>query len=642
MPCINTNENCLDPGDVPECLKGLSLMEKRLISGQFGEKGLAIDFPVNMQQNIETLPHKFGKCNIITVSYRENKDIKPTHVVRKKNFEHASENVSEYDEFGTVNIDYDIPCTDLKKIINFDTPHLKLPKCNSSPVNAYDFENVFMRKRTKAIIIRLPRLPLSSDDYFFSLLMSFLPHRNDKDILFNHPSPFSHARDAFIAKKDQMKLDCLQSVTIIDEIENAVRFVQYSRIELMTCMNPATVELENDCNEELVSDISIPFNDSFLEKSNIVNSSEVNNTLSQSDEHHLHNLQISNMSEISKIKYPDSPKLYTSYIIITAKSEVGMCQPFEIPAIVKTNAPAMPGSQSSTLSLAIESPEKSIITVRRKITKETEKNVNGDKINVAAFVLIIHHGNNIKCEKNHSWFGYARRCSDIVYQHFEFIAVLYLTEAVMTLYLRDLCTDSILEIILKDGTAKTKVAIWDKMVGTIEKDQLVKLTNCRKRNYLQQHHQAVSFFPNDEELDDVSSDEDNNDEPATLQMPAGTILAVFEVDPYLSCSKSSCNNTKLITLKEENHYYMFCKHCTGRYNGSSANTFLRVIVLLEGEEITKKIMQSRGLDATIVFDKEEMLQRIMKVIPLEIRYTLINNTVKDIIFLAGCILHNLL
>ncbi|KAJ8321448.1 hypothetical protein KUTeg_001006 [Tegillarca granosa] len=166
------------------------------------------------------------------------------------------------------------------------------------------------------------------------------------------------------------------------------------------------------------------------------------------------------------------------------------------------------------------------------------------------------------------------------------------------------------------------------MVGTIEKDQLVKLTNCR-------------FFPNDEELDDVSSDEDNNDEPATLQMPAGTILAVFEVDPYLSCSKSSCNNTKLITLKEENHYYMFCKHCTGRYNGSSANTFLRVIVLLEGEEMSKKvtifapqykkIMQSRGLDATIVFDKEEMLQRIMKVIPVEIRYTLINNTVKDIV-----------
>lgn len=72
-------------------------MEKRLISkihvfltviilpvGQFGEKVLAVDFPVDIQNNIGILPHKFGTCSVMTVSYEENTDIKPTHLVRKK------------------------------------------------------------------------------------------------------------------------------------------------------------------------------------------------------------------------------------------------------------------------------------------------------------------------------------------------------------------------------------------------------------------------------------------------------------------------------------------------------------------------------------------------------------------------------
>ena len=35
------------------------------------------------------------------------------------------------------------------------------------------------------------------------------------------------------------------------------------------------------------------------------------------------------------------------------------------------------------------------------------------------------------------------------------------------------------EIFLKDKTGKTKIAIWDKMVNTVEKNQVIKLSNCR-------------------------------------------------------------------------------------------------------------------------------------------------------------------
>lgn len=187
IPKINTKYNKLDPGKIPSILKGLSLMEKRLISaihvfltiiilpgGQYAEKGLAIDFPVSVEKNMAILPNKFKNCNIITVSYGENKDKKPTHLVRKKeilgclkwlkanndiyknitidkNFysnmsenefmsESEKRNLSEYEEHGVVNINYDIPDFDIKNILNNNKNHVTLPKCSFSPVNAYDLK----------------------------------------------------------------------------------------------------------------------------------------------------------------------------------------------------------------------------------------------------------------------------------------------------------------------------------------------------------------------------------------------------------------------------------------------------------------------------------------------------------------------
>lgn len=102
-----------------------------------------------------------------------------------------------------------------------------------------------MRKRVKCVIIRLPKLPMFSDDYFYSLLMAFLPHRNEKDMLRgtdNSACPFENAREAFIAKKEKLPLEFLESLTVLDEIENAVRFIRMSKPELDISMNPVTTE----------------------------------------------------------------------------------------------------------------------------------------------------------------------------------------------------------------------------------------------------------------------------------------------------------------------------------------------------------------------------------------------------------------
>lgn len=61
--------------------------------------------------------------------------------------------------------------------------------------------------------------------------------------------------------------------------------------------------------------------------------------------------------------------LKQSYIAVTSRTEVAICQPFSISEDILRSAPALPGHQHKTLASAIDSPEKSIITVKGKITK---------------------------------------------------------------------------------------------------------------------------------------------------------------------------------------------------------------------------------------------------------------------------------
>lgn len=182
MPPFNSILNALDPGNIPFYLKNLTYMEKRLLckiqvfmtvvilpGGQLAEKGLAIDFPIELQNQVSVLPQTFKNSNVITVSYENNNILKPTHLVRKEkllkallwlkahnqiydnislNFDHIPEGINienelavidnTYEEYAVIPSDYVMPHIDIQTLLNSDIPHLSLKRCRSTPLNAYD------------------------------------------------------------------------------------------------------------------------------------------------------------------------------------------------------------------------------------------------------------------------------------------------------------------------------------------------------------------------------------------------------------------------------------------------------------------------------------------------------------------------
>ena len=80
--------NNLDPGIIPPELKGLNVMEKRLISkihlyltivilpgGQFGEKGQSIHFPIEISEMCKNLPKPVENSDIISVKPNNSSDV---------------------------------------------------------------------------------------------------------------------------------------------------------------------------------------------------------------------------------------------------------------------------------------------------------------------------------------------------------------------------------------------------------------------------------------------------------------------------------------------------------------------------------------------------------------------------------------
>ncbi|CAG2251563.1 unnamed protein product [Mytilus edulis] len=155
--------------------------------------------------------------------------------------------------------------------------------------------------------------------------------------------------------------------------------------------------------------------------------------------------------------------------------------------------------------------------------------------------------------------------------------------------------------------------------------------------------EAHQVFVTEEELFEVSSDEEvNDDEAAHISLAVGTVEAVVEVDPYLACPIASCNNVKMVTVKgEDDIYRMNCKKCHGTFRASSCNKYMRAVVLLKTDSDLKKVVMfspqihkmfvSRGLDCTILFEKIDMVKIFLTILPVEIRYRLVNNTVRELV-----------
>ena len=78
----------------------------------------------------------------------------------------------------------------------------------------------FIRKRVKEACLRVPRLtPESSgDEYYYSLLLLYLPWRQEEELLEGHAS----AMAAFVAKEGELQVLHEQNAAFADEVRFAV------------------------------------------------------------------------------------------------------------------------------------------------------------------------------------------------------------------------------------------------------------------------------------------------------------------------------------------------------------------------------------------------------------------------------------
>ncbi|CAC5384757.1 PIF1 [Mytilus coruscus] len=205
------------------------------------------------------------------------------------------------------------------------------------------------------------------------------------------------------------------------------------------------------------------------------------------------------------------------------------------------------------------------------------------------------------------------------------------------------------EISLKDSTGKATVAVWDSMVDTIQKGKVINISKCRVRLFnaekkLSTTKASVLEVVAESELqelpissDDDDDDADRTDEAAPSHMPVGSVIAVFEVDPYLASPINSCSNKKLVTVLQNELYVMKCSKCNGTFRASTAKTYLRVNTENGNKKCAmflptiKQVFESKGIDFQTDFDKTNIMEAIMKIVPFEIRYTLRGTTIVNIL-----------
>lgn len=103
-----------------------------------------------------------------------------------------------------------------------------------------------------------------------------------------------------------MALEQLHSCTIVDEVENAMHFIQYSRMELAASLNPSTFENNHgDCTDENYqnANVSVSFDmDSEAEmhsngSEHIVQSKATCNNPVSNGTYHLHEIESCYYSE---------------------------------------------------------------------------------------------------------------------------------------------------------------------------------------------------------------------------------------------------------------------------------------------------------------------------------------------------------
>ena len=116
--------------------------------------------------------------------------------------------------------------------------------------------DVTFRKRTKAAVIKFPKFPIASEDYFYSVLVLLLPHQNEDELL----KPYSSAKEAFVNKVNDKLLDTTVNFTYfswLEDVENTMRRIRMCDEELqMSDGNDLNVVDHNHDDMDHLADLS--------------------------------------------------------------------------------------------------------------------------------------------------------------------------------------------------------------------------------------------------------------------------------------------------------------------------------------------------------------------------------------------------
>lgn len=124
-------------------------------------------------------------------------------------------------------------CRDSSNRVSPQSPR-SMPRIRLLP----PYEEIVFRKRTTSLIVRPCKIRQLSDDYYYSCLVLFLPHRTESDLLI----PYVNYRFSFLAHFDVLDTAYRTISAFASEIDQALRQVHL----LNVCLDDSNKEVHND------------------------------------------------------------------------------------------------------------------------------------------------------------------------------------------------------------------------------------------------------------------------------------------------------------------------------------------------------------------------------------------------------------
>lgn len=146
-----------------------------------------------------------------------------------------------------------------------------------------------MQQRRHPAVIRTPAFKPDSDEYFFSILMLYLPYRDETNII----GSFSTAKQAFINKHHLLTIDNILYSSYLHDIERVVRIIRLTNEDLGVSLAPNTNETHNACEDVIAEEFDIMNNMNIAQTNESIPLSFSSNV---SVEGNIHNLQVNILS----------------------------------------------------------------------------------------------------------------------------------------------------------------------------------------------------------------------------------------------------------------------------------------------------------------------------------------------------------